>query len=201
MSLKAACGVCSLGSQPMCTGCLLFPSCEEQGSDTACPFSSLWTFDTPSAEVSLTYFPLAALLQSCCASQHDGGAARVELLTPPLLSWCVKSPPFVRSHVQVHAYTFFLFFRCVGGITSHIHRHTLTGLFWSRTWSALWALQVDAWCSWCSWAGLLQWALSKSLCVQVLTPSDFFHLLHFPFFCILSQCKGLIQTCMATCRA
>lgn len=31
--------------------------CEERGPDTACPFNTLPTFDTPSTEVSLTYFP------------------------------------------------------------------------------------------------------------------------------------------------
>lgn len=35
-----------------------------------------------------------------------GGAARAELLTPPLLSWCVKSPPFVRRHVPVSVRVF-----------------------------------------------------------------------------------------------
>lgn len=114
------CRVHSLGSLTVCTGCLLLPSCEEQGSDMACPFSSLWTFDTPSAEVSLTYFPLAALLLSYSAPQQ-GGAARAELLTPPLLSWCVKSPPFVRRHVPVCVCV--CFFRCVGGIP-HTQTHT-----------------------------------------------------------------------------
>ncbi|GLD64198.1 forkhead box protein J3 isoform X1, partial [Lates japonicus] len=60
----------------MCTGCLLLPSCEERGSDMACPFSSLRTFDMPSAEVSLTYFPLAALLLSCSAPQQGGQRGR-----------------------------------------------------------------------------------------------------------------------------
>lgn len=71
-----ACRVCSLGFLSECTGRLLLPSCEEQGSDMACPFSSLWTFDTPSAEVSLTYFPLAALLLSCSAPQQGGQQGR-----------------------------------------------------------------------------------------------------------------------------
>lgn len=71
-----ACQVCSLGSLTMCTEYILVPSCEEQGSDMACPFSSLWTFDMPSAEVRLTYFPLAALLLSCSASQQGGQRGR-----------------------------------------------------------------------------------------------------------------------------
>lgn len=67
-----ACWVRSLGSLTVCTGGLLLPICEEQDSDMACPFNSLWTFDMPSTEVSLTYFPLAALLLSCSAPQWGG---------------------------------------------------------------------------------------------------------------------------------
>lgn len=67
-----ACQVCSLGSLTVCTGCLLFPICEEWCSDMACPFNSLPTFDMPSTEVSMTYFPLAALLLSCNAPQQEG---------------------------------------------------------------------------------------------------------------------------------
>lgn len=70
-----ACRVRSLGSLTVCTGCLLLPVCEEQGSDMACPFNSLRTFDMPSTEVSLTYFPLAALLLSCSAPQREGGCS------------------------------------------------------------------------------------------------------------------------------
>lgn len=122
-----ACRVHSLGSLTMCAGWLLLPSCEEQGSDMACPFSSLWTFDMPSAEVSLTYFPLAVLSAELQRSSA-GGTARAALLTPPLLSWCVKSPPFVRRHVPVCVLGFFFlsfFLRCVGGIP-HAWTHTQT---------------------------------------------------------------------------
>ncbi|KAI9520947.1 Forkhead box protein J3 [Dissostichus eleginoides] len=49
-------------------------------------------FDTPSAEVSLTYFPLAVLLLSCSAPQQGGGgAARAEL-------------PYASSAVLIQAY-------------------------------------------------------------------------------------------------
>lgn len=73
------------------------------------------------------------------AALLSGGAVRAELLTPPLLSWCVKSSPFVRRHVPVCA----CFLRCVGGIP-HTHTQAHTGLCWGWIWSALWGLQVDA---------------------------------------------------------
>lgn len=108
-----ACRVRSLGSLTMCTGCLLLPSCEERDSDTACPFSSLRTFDMPSAEVSLTYFPLAALLLSCSAPQQGGQRGRSCLR----LHCC----PGVLNHRHLLGDTFQcvcapVFFRCVGGI-------------------------------------------------------------------------------------
>lgn len=71
------------------------------------------------AEVSLTYFPLAALLLSCGAPQQGGSAWRAELLTPPLLSWFVKSLPFVRRHVPVSL----CFIKSVGG-SPHTRAHT-----------------------------------------------------------------------------
>lgn len=108
-----------LRSPAMCAGCLLLPVGEEQGSDTACPFNSLGTSDMRSAEVSLTYFPLAALLLSCGAPQQGGSAWRAELLTPPLLSWFVKSLPFVRRHVPVSL----CFIQSVGG-SPHTRAHT-----------------------------------------------------------------------------
>lgn len=65
------------GSAVMCARCLLLlPVGEEQGSDTACPFNSLATFDMRRAEVSLTYFPLAALLLSGGAPQRGVGVGR-----------------------------------------------------------------------------------------------------------------------------
>lgn len=138
-----ACRVRSLGSLTVCTGCLLLPSCEEQGSDMACPFSSLRTFDTLSAEVSLTYFPLAALLLSCSAPQQGGQRGRSCLR----LHCC----PGVLNHRHLLGDTFLCLrvcvcvLRCVGGIP-HTQTNTLThtGLCWGCIWSALWGLQVDA---------------------------------------------------------
>lgn len=117
-----ACRVRSLGSLTVCTGCLLLPSCEEQGSDMACPFSSLRTFDTPSAEVSLSYFPLAALLLSCSAPQQGGQRRRSCLrlhCCPGVLNHCHLETRF---SVCVRARVGF-FFRCVGGIPQ-THTHT-----------------------------------------------------------------------------
>ena len=118
------CRVRSLGSLTEYTGCLLLPSCEEPGSDMACPFSSLWTFDTPGAEVSLTYFPLAALLLSCSAPQQGGQRGRSCLR----LHCC----PGVLNHRHLFRDTLVCVcvlgvcvFRCVGGIP-HTQTHTLT---------------------------------------------------------------------------
>lgn len=109
----------SLGSPTVCTGHLLLPSCEERGSDAACPFSSLCTFDTPSSEVSLTYFPLAALLLSCGAPQRGGGQ---------------RGRSCSRLHccpgVLNHHYLFGDTYQCVGGIP---HTHTHTGSCWGWT--------------------------------------------------------------------
>lgn len=118
-------GVCSLGSLMVFVGCVLLPRCEEQGSDVACPFGSLWTFDTPSAEVSLTYFPLAAPVLSCGAPQQEGRWGRSCLR----LDCC----PGVLNHCHLFRDTFpcvcvgflFFFLRCVGGFP-HPWTHTAT---------------------------------------------------------------------------
>lgn len=132
----------------------------------------------PSTEVSLTYFPLAALLLSCSAPQWGGVQRGWSCLR---LHCC----PGVLNHCHLLVDTFqcvcvFLFFlRCVGGITyagTHIHRQACA------------EVGCEVLCGGCrqmlgsTWAGPLQCALSDSLCVPPLTPSDLFHLLQFPLF-------------------
>lgn len=105
--------------------------CEERDPDTACPFNSLPTFDTPSAEVSVTYFPpRRSFMPSSSAGggrwgggAGEAGTARAELLTPPPLSRCVKSPPFVRRHIPPRARLCLL--QSVGGLPhTHTYAHT-----------------------------------------------------------------------------
>ncbi len=157
-----ACRVRSLGSLTVCTGCLLLPSCEEQGSDMACPFSSLWTFDTPSAEVSLTYFPLAALLLSCSAPQQGGQRGRSCLR----LHCC----PGVLNHRHLLGDTFqcvCVFFRCVGGIP-HTQTHTHTRRL---------VLRLDMKCS-VGVAGRCWAALGQDPCSELCLTHFVYHCSH-----------------------
>lgn len=102
-----ACRVCSLGTLTVCTGCLLLPICEEQGSDMACPFYSLRTFDMPERGGQPDLLSPGGPSAELQCSSAGGGATGAELRTPPLLSWCVKSLPFVRRHVPVCPRVFF----------------------------------------------------------------------------------------------
>lgn len=132
-----ACWLHFFGSLTVYTGCLLLPIGEEQGSDMACPFNSLQTFDMPSAEVSLTYFPLAALLLS--RSAHWGGGVGGRWGRSCLRLHCC---PGVLNHCHLLGDTF----QCVHVLKEcrRHHTHTQAHLFWGLIWSAPWGLQVDA---------------------------------------------------------
>lgn len=95
-----------LGSRPGARGASSSPAVRSRALTRPVPSASLWTFDTPSSEVSLTYFfpgGPSAELRRFSAGRGGVLAVRAELPTPPLLSWWVKSPPFVRRHVPVCA--------------------------------------------------------------------------------------------------
>lgn len=128
-----------LGPRSCGAGCLLLlPVGEEQGSDTACPFNSLATFDMRRAEVSLTYFPLAALLLSGGAPQRGGVHGGRSCLR---LHCC----PGLLNHCHLLGDTFqclCVFTKSVGGIPhtqARAHTHVLR-----LNVKALWQLQVDA---------------------------------------------------------